>query len=94
VASDTSPEHSTLSDKALAVFAFALYHQLESGEPVSRVVLSDGAGHRADAEAVDALQRAGLAAVDGNWIVFTEEGVRRVSALADAARSAAASPPR
>lgn len=91
MASETSPEQPRLSDKALSVFAFALYHQLESGEPVSRVVLSDGAGHQADGEAVRELQEAGLAEVDGNWIVFSEEGLRRVSALAEAARSTAAS---
>ena len=87
-----SPNPSTdtaLSDKALAVFAFALYHQLESGEPVSRVVLSDGAGRQADGDAVDQLQRAGLATVDGNWIAFTEAGLGRIAALADAARSSA-----
>lgn len=30
-----------LSDKALAVFAFALYHQLSSGEVVSAVTVAD-----------------------------------------------------
>ena len=31
----------TLSDKAVAVFAFAAYHQLSSGEAVVDVVLKD-----------------------------------------------------
>ena len=47
-----SSEPTRLSDKALAVFAFAIFHQLESSKPVSHVVLSDGAGHRADPDAV------------------------------------------
>ncbi len=82
-----SPSSSTeLSDKALSVFAFALYHQLESGEPVSRVVRADGAGHQADPEAVAELERAGLARVDGNWIVFEEQGLDRLARLADAIR--------
>ena len=90
VASENSRQSAELSDKALAVFAFALYHQLESGEPVSRVVLSDGAGHKADEQAVAELQGANLAEVDGNWIVFSEEGLRRIAALADTARRSAA----
>ncbi len=87
---DHSARPSTLSDKALAVFAFALYHQLEAGEPVSRVVLRDGSGHEADREAVEELRAACLADVDGNGIVFTEEGLRRIATLAEAARSSAA----
>lgn len=78
------PTETTLSDKALAIFAFALYHQLESGEPVSRVVLKDGAGHQADVAAVEELRSAGLAEVDGNWIVFTQPGLARIAALAEA----------
>jgi len=60
-----------LSDKALAVFAFAIFHELESGKPVSHVILSDGAGHRADPEAVSELERLGLATTDGNRLAFT-----------------------
>ncbi|ACL60734.1 hypothetical protein [Methylobacterium nodulans] len=30
-----------LSDKALSVFAFAAYHQLDSGQKVSRVLVSE-----------------------------------------------------
>ncbi len=76
-----------LSDKALAVFAFAIYHQLASGEPVSRVVLSDGAGHQADGEAVEELRAARLADVEGNWIVFTADGLARLAAVAEAFRA-------
>ncbi len=60
-----------LSDKALAVFAFAIFHELESGKPVSHVTLSDGAGHRADPEAVSELERCGLATTDENRLAFT-----------------------
>ena len=51
---------SSLSDKALAVFAFAAYHQLESGQRVSSIVQRDGAGHRADDTAVRELTERGL----------------------------------
>ena len=37
-----------LSDKAVAVFAFAAYHEMSSGETVVDVVLKDGAGHGKD----------------------------------------------
>jgi hypothetical protein len=36
-----------LSDQALAVFAFAIYHQLQSETRVTSVVADDHAGHRA-----------------------------------------------
>ena len=69
-----SSEPTRLSDKALAVFAFAIFHQLESSEPVSHVVLSDGSGHRADPDAVKELEQQGLATVDGNRLAFTSAG--------------------
>ncbi len=90
MALETTQGEARLSDKALAVLAFALYHQFESGEPVSRVILSDGAGHKADDKAVEELRGAGLAEVDGNWIVFSDAGLRRVARLAESARSSAA----
>lgn len=65
-----------LSDKALAVFAFALYHQLSSGEPVAGVVAHDGAGHQADPQAVTELESAGLARLENDRIVFTEVGLK------------------
>ncbi len=64
-----------LSDKALAVFAFAAYHQLESGQAVSSVVRRDGAGHQADAAAVAELESRGLATADSSAITFTPQGV-------------------
>jgi chromosome segregation and condensation protein ScpB len=63
-----------LSDKAMAVFAFAAYHQLESGQKISSVVQRDGAGHKADDEAVAELQARGLVEADGQSIQFTADG--------------------
>lgn len=64
----------TLSDRGIAVFAFAAYHQLTSGETVTDVVLSDGAGHAADPEAIAELETAELAKVEGGRAVFTAQG--------------------
>jgi hypothetical protein len=75
-----------LSDKALGVFAFALYHQFTSGEPVSRVIRQDGSGHQADEDAVGELQQSGLAESDGNWIVFTEAGLEHLARLTEGLR--------
>jgi chromosome segregation and condensation protein ScpB len=63
-----------LSDKAMAVFAFAAYHQLESGQKVSSIVQRDGAGHKADDEAIAELQARGLVQSDGQSIQFTADG--------------------
>ena len=63
-----------LSDKAVAVFAFAAYHQLESGQRVSKIVRRDGAGHKADKEAVSELTARGLVRASGEHIHFTSEG--------------------
>lgn len=63
-----------LSDKAVAVFAFAAYHQLESGQKVSSVVQRDGAGHKADEQAIAELQARGLVKADGQSIQFTPQG--------------------
>jgi hypothetical protein len=82
--------HASLSDKALAVFAFALYHQLSSGEPVSGVVARDAAGHQADPQAVSELEAAGLARSETDRIVFTEAGLDVLSRLAEAMRGGAA----
>jgi hypothetical protein len=75
-----------LSDKALAVFAFAAYHQLESGQKVSSVVQSDGAGHRADDTAVEELQARGLGRADGRAIHFTAEGETVLQAVVEGLR--------
>ncbi len=76
----------TLSDKALAVFAFAAYHQLESGQRVSSVVQRDGAGHRADDEAVRELTDRGLVRADGQSIHFTDEGERLLQTVIEGLR--------
>jgi hypothetical protein len=78
--------NASLSDKALAVFAFALYHQLSSGEPVSGVVTRDAAGHQADPGAVNELESAGLASPEADRIVFTEAGLNLLARLAEAMR--------
>jgi chromosome segregation and condensation protein ScpB len=65
---------SGLSDEALAVFAFAAYHQLSSGQMVRSVVQKDGAGHKASDAAVDELDGRGLIKADGREIVFTPAG--------------------
>ncbi len=75
-----------LSDKALAVFAFAAYHQLESGQTVSSVVQRDRTGHKADDDAVAELQERGLARADGTDIHFTEEGARMLRSVIDGLR--------
>lgn len=79
---------SSLSDKAIAVFAFAAYHQLSSGEAVVDVVLKDGAGHAADPEAIRELEAADLAKKDGDRATFTEAGKARLAAVIAAMRGA------
>jgi hypothetical protein len=51
------PPTDRISDKSLAVFAFAAYHQLQSGRTVREVIASDGEGHGADPEAIQELNR-------------------------------------
>ena len=79
----------TLSDKAVAVFAFAAYHQLSSGEPVIDVVLKDGAGHAADPNAIAELEQHDLARTNGERATFTDDGRARLGKIIDAMRSAA-----
>ena len=78
---------SGLSDKGLAVFAFAAYHQLESGQPVTKVIREDGKGHRADEEAVRELEALGLARPEGNDIAFSENGLVTLTKAVDALRA-------
>ncbi len=78
-----------LSDGAIAVFAFAAYHQLESGQPVTRVIREDGKGHRADEAAVDELQGRSLIEIEGNDLCFTPEGLKVLSAAVDGLKDAA-----
>jgi len=69
-------ERSGLSDEALAVFAFAAYHQLSSGQMVKSVVQRDGVGHKASDRAVSELTGQGFIEADGDEIRFTEAGDR------------------
>lgn len=87
---ESGARDSALSDRALAVFAFAAYHQLESGEPVSAVVRRDGAGHRADDAAIAELREAGLVEVDENRIHFSDQGEAVLGALIGALRTVGA----
>ena len=82
------PATPSLSDKALAVFAFAAYHQLGSGQPVTKVIREDGHGHKADDEAVQELHTQGLVSVEGNDITFSQDGLAMLSRLLDAMKSA------
>ncbi|MFE1601754.1 hypothetical protein [Methylobacterium sp. ID0610] len=79
-----------LSDKALSVFAFAAYHQLESGQKVSRVVRHDGAGHSADPRAVEELAAAGLIEATADELVFRPEAEAMLEAAITALRQALA----
>ncbi|WP_407519833.1 hypothetical protein [Methylobacterium oryzisoli] len=79
-----------LSDKALSVFAFAAYHQLESGQKVSRVVRRDGAGHQADPEAVAELEQAGLIEATADALVLRPEAEAMVEKGIAALRGALA----
>ena len=78
----------TISDRGLAVFAFAIYHQLESGNRVTQVVMDDGAGHQADGEGVDELRRLGLVAVESGRVRFTETGEAIIERLIEGLRTA------
>lgn len=75
-----------LSDKALAIFAFAIYHQLESGDVVSGITTTDAAGHQADPAGIAELEQQELATVQGNRIVFTVAGAQMLSQLIDRLR--------
>jgi chromosome segregation and condensation protein ScpB len=77
---------SGLSDEALAVFAFAAYHQLSSGQMVRSVVQKDGAGHKASDTAVDELRGRDLIEADGEAIRFTPRGEEALQAFISAIR--------
>ena len=77
------------SDQALSILAFAAYHQLESGDTVSEVVLDDGQGHSASAEGVAELQEAGLLEANGKRGTFTEAGAAKLAAVIEAVKAAA-----
>ena len=78
---------SVLSDEALAVFAFAAYHELSSCQRVSSVVQKDDAGHRASNAAVDELDGRGLIKADGREIVFTPAGEEALQGIIAAIRN-------
>ena len=75
-----------LSDKALAIFAFAAYHQLSSGDAITSVVASDDAGHHADPTAVDELAQRELAIAKGDRIELTAAGQLMLSQIIDRIR--------
>ena len=84
----TLAETSTLSDGACAIFAFAAYHQLQSGQPVTKVIIDDGAGHKADEAGRKELAAANLASDEGNFIVFNEAGLAALKRVVDGMKSA------
>ena len=77
-----------LSDAALAVFAFAIYHQLDSGEPVTKVVADDGQGHQANQAGVEELQKRELASLEDGFISFTPAGMQMIEQLIGRLRAA------
>jgi hypothetical protein len=79
-----------LSDKALSVFAFAAYHQLNSGQKVSSVIRRDGAGHAADPQAVEELEKAGLIDASETELTFRPEAEAMLGRAVDALRGALA----
>lgn len=82
-------ETSDLSGKAIAVFAFAAYHQLESGQPVKSVIREDGNGHKADEAAVAELEARSLIEVRENDLCFTDAGLGVLSKAVEGLKSAA-----
>ena len=79
----------SLSDQALSILSFAAYHQLESGDTVSEVVLDDGKGHHASAEGVAELGEAGLLEANGDRGTFTQAGAEKLRAVVAAIKAAA-----
>jgi len=75
-----------LSDKALAVFAFAAYHHLESGDAISSIIAEDGSGHKADPIAVEELGRLDLAVRRDTRLHFTDAGQLMLSQIIDRMR--------
>jgi predicted methyltransferase len=83
------PDAVQISDKALAVFAFAIYHQLESGSRVTQVIQDDGAGHHADPDAIAELERLGLVSIENDRVGFTQRGEAMIDHIVATMRSAA-----
>ena len=78
-----------LTDRALAIFAFAIYHELESGTRVTSVVADDHAGHRADPSGVDELVQHDLARREAEHIAFTERGAEMLQFILATIRGSA-----
>jgi ribosomal protein S19E (S16A) len=83
------PPTNQISDKGIAVFAFAAYHQLQGGYTVREVVASDGAGHGADPAAVHELEKLGLVTSDDNRVSFTDQGEALLDHIIETMRQAA-----
>ncbi len=79
---------SSLSDGALSILVFAAYHSLVSGETVTRVVLDDGKGHKADAGGVREMEEAGLLDPEGERGTLTEAGRDRLDRVIQTLRQA------
>ncbi|MEO3433578.1 hypothetical protein [Inquilinus sp. CAU 1745] len=78
-----------LSDKALSIFAFAAYHELISGQPVSSVVRRDHAGHTADPDGVAELENRDLITVEEDVLHLNSEMKEFLHMLIAAIRSKA-----
>jgi chromosome segregation and condensation protein ScpB len=78
-----------LSDHALSILTFAAYHSLVSGEVVTRVVLDDGKGHKADSAGVEELEKAGLLEETGDRGTLTEAGSQHLGKVLEAIRKGA-----
>ncbi|EIM25855.1 hypothetical protein [Microvirga lotononidis] len=83
---------SGLSDDALAVFAFAAYHELSSGQRIRGVVQKDGVGHKASDAAVDELDGRGFVKSDGQEIVFTLAGEEALQHIVSGIRQSGRNP--
>ena len=81
--------NTTLSDKGLSIFVFAAYHQLTSGEPVTEVVLRDGAGHAADPQGVREVEASGLARIEAERAVLSDAGLSYLQQVLQAVRDIA-----
>lgn len=80
----------SMSDDALSILAFAAYHQLESGNVVSEIILDDGKGHKGSEKGVEELTSAGLLEADGSRGRLTEQGEAQLQRIVEAIRSAGA----
>ncbi len=70
-----------LTDRALAICAFAIYHELESGTQVTSVIADDHAGHRADPSGVNELVQYELAREEADHIAFTDRGAEMLQQI-------------